>query len=157
MFKLTIKLNANEIMNLVDRVEHWGELKHSILVGIVRISLGVFLMLKGISFASDTNRLAELVRGLKIDLWSVMGVHYVAFTHIVGGLLIAFGLLTRLSSILQIPILLGAVFFVNIRNGFSYLNSELWLSILALMLVIVFSVISPGRFSADEYMKLRRT
>ncbi len=144
-------------MNFVDKVEHWGELRHSVLVGIVRISLGVFLMLKGISFASDTSRLTELVRGLKFDLWSVMGVHYVAFTHIVGGLLIAFGLLTRISSILQIPILLGAVFFVNIRNGFSYLNSELWLSILALMLVIAFSVISPGRFSADEYMKLHRT
>lgn len=143
-------------MNIVNRVEHWGELKHSALIGTVRIFLGMFLMIKGISFASDTSRLTELVSGLKFDLWSVMGVHYVAFTHIVGGLLISFGLLTRLSRILQIPILLGAVFFVNLRNGFSYLNSELWLSILALLLVIVFSVINPGKFSADEYMKLHR-
>jgi len=143
-------------MNFVDRVEHWGELRHSALIGVVRIFLGIFLMMKGISFASDTSRLTELVSGLKFDLWSVMGVHYVAFTHIVGGLLIAFGLLTRVSSILQIPILLGAVFFVNLRNGFSYLNSELWLSILALLLVIVFSVLNPGKFSADEYMKLHR-
>jgi hypothetical protein len=37
--------------------------------------------------------------------------------------------------------------------GFSYLNSELWLSMITLMLVVTFSIIGSGRFSMDEWMK----
>src|SRR5690606_4212115 len=88
----------------------------------------------------------------KIDLFPVIAVHYVAFVHIFGGFLIALGVLTRLSCLLQIPILLVAVFFVNLRQGFSYLNSELWLSLLSLILVIVFYIVGSGRFSMGEWM-----
>lgn len=140
-------------MNVFQRVETWGDRHHPAWLDIVRIGLGVFLFIKGIGFISDTTRLAEIVNGLKIDLFPVIAVHYVAFVHIFGGFLIALGVLTRLSCLLQIPILLVAVFFVNLRQGFSYLNSELWLSLLSLILVIVFYIVGSGRFSMDEWMR----
>ena len=67
--------------------------------------------------------------------------------------LIALGCLTRFASIIQIPILVTAVFAVNIRQGFSYMNSELWLSMVVLFLVVVFAIIGSGKFSMDEYMR----
>jgi len=140
-------------MTVFQRVETWGDRHHPAWLDIVRIGLGVFLFIKGIGFISDTTRLAEIVNGLKIDLFPVIAVHYVAFVHIFGGFLIALGVLTRLSCLLQIPILLVAVFFVNLRQGFSYLNSELWLSLLSLILVIVFYIVGSGRFSMDEWMR----
>lgn len=140
-------------MNLVHRIERWGDTHHPAWLDIIRIALGVLLFVKGISFISDTTRLAQLVNGLNFDLWSVMAVHYVAFAHIFGGFLIALGCLTRLACILQIPILFFAVFFVNLRMGFSYLNSELWLSVITLLLVIVFTVAGSGKFSMDEWMR----
>ena len=140
-------------MNVVHRIERWGDTHHPAWLDIVRIGLGVLLFVKGISFISDTTRLAQLVNGLNFDLWSVMAVHYVAFAHIFGGFLIALGCLTRLACILQIPILFFAVFFVNLRMGFSYLNSELWLSVITLLLVIVFTVAGSGKFSMDEWMR----
>lgn len=140
-------------MNVFQRVETWGDRHHPAWLDIVRIGLGVFLFIKGIGFISDTTRLAEIVNGLKIDLFPVIAVHYVAFVHIFGGFLIALGVLTRLSCLLQIPILLVAVFFVNLRQGFSYLNSELWLSLSSLILVIVFYIVGSGRFSMDEWMR----
>ncbi|OJV13779.1 MAG: DoxX family protein [Dyadobacter sp. 50-39] len=140
-------------MNMMDRIEHWGDTHHPAWMDIVRIALGVFLFAKGISFISDTTKLSHLVTGLDFHLYTVTAVHYVAFAHIFGGFLIAMGCLTRIASIIQIPILLTAVFFVNIRLGFSYLNSELWLSMITLMLVVTFSVIGSGRFSMDEWMK----
>ncbi|WP_247235767.1 DoxX family protein [Telluribacter sp. SYSU D00476] len=140
-------------MNVVHRIERWGETHHPAWLDIVRIALGVLLFVKGISFISDTTRLAQLVNGLNFDLWSVMAVHYVAFAHIFGGFLIALGSMTRLACILQIPILFFAVFFVNLRMGFSYLNSELWLSVITLLLVIVFTVAGSGKFSMDEWMR----
>ena len=140
-------------MNMMDRIEHWGDTHHPAWMDTVRIGLGVFLFIKGISFISDTTRLSHLITGLDIHLWTVTAVHYVAFAHIFGGFLIALGCLTRVASILQIPILLIAVFFVNIRLGFSYLNSELWLSVITLFLVVTFSIIGSGRFSMDEWMR----
>jgi putative oxidoreductase len=140
-------------MNMMDRIEHWGDTHHPAWMDTVRIGLGVFLFVKGISFISDTTRLSHLITGLDIHLWTVTAVHYVAFVHIFGGFMIALGSLTRVASVLQIPILLVAVFFVNIRLGFSYLNSELWLSVITLILVVTFSIIGSGRFSMDEWMR----
>jgi len=37
--------------------------------------------------------------------------------------------------------------------GFSYMNSELWLSIITLALVITFAIVGSGRFSMDEWTK----
>jgi uncharacterized membrane protein YphA (DoxX/SURF4 family) len=82
-----------------------------------------------------------------------VAVHYVAFAHLVGGLLIALGCLTRLASAFQVPILFVAVFFTNIRNGFTFVNSELWLSLFVFALLITFWIIGSGKFSFDEYMK----
>lgn len=141
-------------MNMIDRIEQWGDTHHPAWLDVVRIGLGVLLFLKGVSFISDTSKLSELISNLDFQLWTVSAVHYVAFAHIVGGVMIAFGCLTRMAALVQIPILITAVFFVNIRNGFSYLNSELWLSMFTLLLVLLFVVVGSGRFSMDNYMKL---
>lgn len=140
-------------MNMMNRIEHWGDTHHPAWLDAVRIGLGVLLFVKGVSFISDTTKLSELVSELDIRLWTVTAVHYVAFAHIFGGFLIALGCLTRLSALIQIPILITAVFFVNMRTGFSYLNSELWLSLIVLFLVVLFSIIGSGKFSMDEWMK----
>ena len=140
-------------MKMMDRIEHWGDTHHPAWLDVVRIGLGVLLFVKGISFISDTTKLSELVSELDIQLWTVAAVHCVAFAHIFGGFLIALGCLTRISCIIQIPILITAVFALNIRLGFSYLNSELWLSMITLLLVLTFTVIGSGRFSMDEWMR----
>ncbi|RIV23686.1 DoxX family protein [Fibrisoma montanum] len=140
-------------MNLLHRIEHWGDTHHPAWTDAVRIMLGMLLFLKGVSFISDTTYLSQLVGGLRFGLLPVVLVHYVAFAHLMGGFLIAMGCLTRLMALLQLPILIGAVFFVNISQGFSPLNSELWLSVIVLILLLVFLVIGSGRFSMDEYVK----
>lgn len=140
-------------MNLFHRIEHWGDTHHPAWTDALRIMLGIILVLKGISFISDTAYLKQLVGGIHFGLFPVMAVHYVAFAHLMGGFLIALGCLTRLMCLLQLPILIAAVFFVNIRQGFSALNSELWLSLIVLALLLAFTVIGSGRFSMDEYVK----
>ena len=140
-------------MNVLNRIENWGDTHHPAWTDALRIMLGIILVLKGISFISDTAYLTQLVGGLHFSLWPVMIVHYVAFAHLMGGFLIALGCLTRLMVGLQLPILVGALFFVNIRQGFSPMNSELWLSVIVLLLLLWFLVIGSGRFSMDEYVK----
>lgn len=139
-------------MNLVQKVEHWGDTHHPKWIDIIRILLGIVIFAKGVGFVNDRDAVAELFRQthFQLSIWSA--VHYVVFAHLVGGLFIILGFKTRFASILQIPILIGAVFFVNITDGFSFLNSEFWLSLIVLVLLIVFVVEGSGKYSLDHLM-----
>lgn len=145
-------------MNMVQRVEHWGDVHHAKWLDAVRIILGIIILGKGISFISQTNVQQDWVlqnNGFGFSsLAAMVIIHIVAFVHIVGGALIIIGLVTRFAVVIQIPILLGAIFFVNATRGLSFVNSELWLSIIVCMLLIVFWIVGSGPFSVDNWMKV---
>jgi uncharacterized membrane protein YphA (DoxX/SURF4 family) len=73
--------------------------------------------------------------------------HYVVFAHIIGGFLMAIGVLTRFASLIQIPILLGAIIFINTPGDVMKPYSELFLSILVLLLLIFFLIVGNGPWS----------
>jgi uncharacterized membrane protein YphA (DoxX/SURF4 family) len=74
-------------------------------------------------------------------------IYYTTYFQLVGGALIFFGLSTRIAAICVLPIIIGAVFFVNVLDP--YFNSELWLSILVLSLLLLFIVEGSGKLSLD--------
>jgi putative oxidoreductase len=78
-------------------------------------------------------------------------VHYVAMAHLTGGLFIVLGMLTRLTIIIQIPILIGA-FLINF--GGEMVLGNLLQAILALLLAIFFTIYGSGRHSVDYNLKL---
>ena len=139
-------------MNYLQRIEYWGETHHPKYMDILRMALGVFLLLKGIEFANNTAVLTESM-GSRISfntlLISIL-IQYTIFAHIIGGFLIAVGLLTRLASLLQIPVLLGALLFVN-WNVMHYF-SEFFLALITLLLLIYFMIIGSGPWSLDKTM-----
>ena len=75
-------------------------------------------------------------------------IQYIIFGHIIGGFLIAVGLLTRLACLLQIPILLGALIFVqwDVMQHFS----QFFLALLTLILLCYFMIIGSGPWSLDK-------
>ena len=140
-------------MNLTQdmhRIEHWADTHHPVWVDFVRMALGIFLFVKGVMFIQDTEALQSIMRNSQFQWVSFGMAHYVAFVHLVGGLLIAMGLVTRIAILFQIPILLGAVFFINPQHGFYSENTELWSSVIVLILLIVFLVLGSGRLSVDN-------
>lgn len=148
-------------MNVVQKVEHWGDLHHAKWLDVIRMALGLLILSKGIAFISNTNMQQEWILQNNTfgfsGLLAVAVIHIVAFVHLVGGLLIMMGLVTRFAAVIQLPILLGAIFFVNITRGFSFLNSELWLSVLVFLLLILFWIVGSGPYSADHWMKKKRS
>ncbi|SIT76962.1 DoxX family protein [Pontibacter indicus] len=140
-------------MNLTQdmhRIEHWADTHHPVWVDFVRMALGIFLFVKGVMFIQDTEALQNIMRDSQFQWVSFGMAHYVAFAHLVGGLLIAMGLVTRIAILFQIPILLGAVFFINPQRGFYSENTELWSSIVVLILLFVFLILGSGRLSVDN-------
>jgi len=77
----------------------------------------------------------------------------ITYANLLGGFLIAVGLFTRWASALQIPFLIGAIGFVNVKAGMRLDNYELILSIIVLILLIVFVIKGSGVLSADEYFR----
>ena len=135
------------------QLEKWGDSHHPSWLDFLRILLGIFLFAKGASFIADTNASSELIKGLNFNLWSVTAIHYIAFAHIVGSILIAIGCLTRIAILFQLPVLIGAVFLANLRAGFAGINSEFWLSVFTLFLLILFLIMGSGKISFDNFLK----
>ena len=141
-------------MNVVQKIERWGDSHHPGILDITRIALGVFLLLKGIGFMENSAYLKDLIENQHVMLVSsdllMALVYYVTFAHLVGGTMIAIGTLTRLASIVQIPIVLAAVFLTDFFQ--SPVNTMAWPSIVALVLLVLFTVIGSGPFSLDRYL-----
>lgn len=137
-------------MNAIQRIEHWGEAHHPRYLDIVRIALGVFLISKGVEFANNSSTLSAVVaRQLPFSgLLLLLLTHYIIFAHIAGGFLVAVGLLTRLACAVQVPILLGALFFVNwdVTEHFG----GVLLTLLVLALLILFVIVGNGPWSLER-------
>lgn len=123
---------------------------------IIRIALGLILFWKGISFIRDASDLQQMLQRMSIGVvdknteWIAFLITYL---NLLGGLFIIVGLFTKTSCIIQIPILIGAVFFVNTSDGLNQSTTELILSAVVLVLLIVFAIIGSGVISADEYFR----
>jgi uncharacterized membrane protein YphA (DoxX/SURF4 family) len=136
-------------MNLLQRIEQWGNHHHPKWMDIVRIALGIFLCYKGVDFLFNMSRLISLMpnRSSFGDFAYIMAGQYVVFAHILGGIFLILGLFTRFACAIQIPILLGAVIFVNSNREMLQPYSELLFSILILLLLIYFLIIGNGPWS----------
>ncbi len=123
---------------------------------ILRIALGLILFLKGITFIRDSSDLQLMLHRMAIGVvdknteWMAFLISYI---NLLGGLFIVAGLFTRTSCLVQIPILFGAVFFVNTKHGLNQSTSELVLSAVVLILLILFAIKGSGVLSADEYFR----
>jgi putative oxidoreductase len=140
-------------MNLVQRVEHWGDTHHPQWLDIVRIALGAFLCFKGVEYLYNMGTMLNLITNRMAfgSFSSMLMSNYIAFAHLLGGILLILGVLTRFACLIQIPILLGAIFFVNLSPDLYRPFSELLLSIVVLLLLILFLVIGNGRWSMLKF------
>jgi putative oxidoreductase len=136
-------------MNLLQRFEYWGDRHHPKWMDIVRIALGIFLCYKAIDFLNNMSDLVNLMSH-KTSFGSftyILAGHYAVFAHLLGGILLIFGVLTRFACLIQIPVLLGAIFFVGSNGDMLRPYSELFLSILVLLLLIYFLIAGNGPWS----------
>ncbi len=141
------------LANDMHRVESWADKHHPLWIDFLRIGLGLFIFVKGILFIQDTEALQSIMDKSLFPWVSFSMAHYVAFAHLAGGILIALGLVTRTAILFQLPILIGAVFFINPQRGFYSENTELWSSVIVLALLIFFLVFGSGRFSIDRSIR----
>lgn len=133
----------------------WLNAHREKVLDLIRIYLGIGLFVRGILFISAASGVEALVDLSGFSVASALIAHYVTFAHLLGGVMIAAGLFTRLATLIQLPILVGAAFFVHWQEGLLSATQSLEFSALVLFLLLVVLVFGSGRWSADYYVFVR--
>lgn len=122
---------------------------------LLRAFLGIALIGKGLFFVFHLHDLQLLVEQ-SLSYSNFLLSHYIVLAHLAGGLCISIGLFTRFASIINLPILLGAVFFVHFSNevftAAKPISSGLEVSVMVLFSLAIFSIYGSGKLSADHYL-----
>ena len=122
----------------LDGMRQWFLDHRSWCMDLIRIYLGVGLFAKGLAFLVHRDELVQMMIDHDI-MWSGMALaHVVILIHIFGGLMMAVGIGTRAAALIQVPILVGATFFVNWSGGIWEFAEELRFSALVLFLLLMF-------------------
>ncbi|HTN09070.1 DoxX family protein [Agriterribacter sp.] len=125
------------------------------MLTILRIALGLILFWKSINFIRDTAAAQTLIEHTGIGVFSgnaeILAL-IITYLGLLCGFFICIGLFTKIAAVVQIPILIVAVFFVNIQS-IGENKFEFFLSVITLLLLIVFAIKGSGVFSADEYFR----
>jgi uncharacterized membrane protein YphA (DoxX/SURF4 family) len=120
---------------------------------LLRVALGVFLIVKGITFMSDLDAFIAVMEPYEDMPGSWIILHYVAAAHFVGGCFIVLGLLTRWAVAFQFPILVGAI-LANFLGEMVVAN--LMLALVIFLACTFFFVYGSGKHSADYYLKMQQ-
>ena len=140
-------------MNLLHRIDGWSVKHHPRWLVAIRAALGFILFIKGISFIRNSTLLPQLIEKSSLPESTKWLSDFIPWAHLFGGCLIIIGLFTRLAVLLQIPILIGAIFFINSNRNVFMGDSELLFSIIILLLLIFFLVEGSGPFSFDNHLR----
>ena len=133
----------------------WADSRREAWFDCVRIYLGLGLVARGL-LMNESSSASFIVDALQRSghNWLLTGLvlHYVMFAHLVGGALLAIGFVTRIAALVQIPVLVGAVFIVHRSEGLLASGQSLEFSALVLFLLVMFLVGGAGRISVDHYV-----
>lgn len=139
-------------MKQLDTLLHDLEDHREYAYSLIRAFLGIALFVRGWILLSDPSAITELAGAQQVYWW----YSYIIGAHLGGGLLLAIGFLTRFAALLQIPILLGAVFFIHMGEGLMTVGQSLELATLVLILLCVYFLFGSGLFAVDNYLAQKR-
>ena len=140
-------------MHLLHQINDWSSRHHPKWLVVLRAALGFSLFIKGLQFIKNSTILEQLIAQSSITQSAAWLNSFIPWAHLFGGAMILAGLFTRLAVLLQIPILIGAVFFVNAKQGVFAGASDLLFSVIILVMLCFFLVEGGGSFSLDNALR----
>lgn len=140
-------------MYLLHKIDVWSEKHHPLWLDFFRVLLGTVLVWQAIYFIVNKSAIVQIVNQYGFGFYTMTAAHAIIGIHLVGGILIFFGLLTRFAAAIQLPVLLCNIIFIVIPNGFMSIKSEAELTLIVFALVILFLFEGSGHYSLDNYLK----
>jgi len=140
-------------MNFITKITAWGDDHHPKALDYFRIVLGLVLIWKGVEFSLNLQAFSNLMKASNLGFAASISLiaHLIIVFHIIGGLLIALGTYTRVFCLVNIPILITAVLFINSNQAVLKPYSEFWLSLFVLVGLLCFLVEGNGKISVEHH------
>ena len=138
---------------MLHQIEKWSTTHHPRWLVLPRVALGICLILKGISFMSNSIHLESLLAESTVGYSASWLIVVITWLHLLCGFLIIIGLFTRPATLMMTPVLLCAVLFVNAPKGLFTAESEFGFSLVVLLMLIFFFFEGGGPLSLDDYFK----
>jgi putative oxidoreductase len=140
-------------MTSIRELNKWANAHTYFAIDILRIAFGIFLFLKGVSFITEKKYLHEILSVMGDFGSEMLLIHYIALAHMIGGVFIIIGFLTRWSLWVQLPIIVSA-FVINFIGEFNLQN--LIQSTIALILCFSFLLYGSGKHSVDYSLQMEK-
>jgi uncharacterized membrane protein YphA (DoxX/SURF4 family) len=140
-------------MGMLHQLEKWSTTHHPRWLVILRVALGICLIIKGISYLSNSVSLKLILEESTVPVGGSWPPVMITWLHLLCGFLIIIGLFTRWAALLMTPILLGAVIFVNAPKGIFAGGSEFGFSLAVLLMLVFFFIEGGGPLSLDDYFR----
>ncbi|EDM34303.1 hypothetical protein PBAL39_12583 [Pedobacter sp. BAL39] len=139
-------------MKLLTKIQQWGDQHHPKWVDYLRIVLGIVLIWKGIAFALNLHAFTDLMEGSQLGASVSISLlaHVIIVLHLVGGILIVLGSHTRLFCLLNLPILLVSLVFVDLSQSILSPYSQIWLAVIVFAGLICFMIEGDGMLSIEH-------
>ena len=139
-------------MSLQSQLNEWSNKHHPKWMIVLRVGLGLCLFIKGIQFIQNTTLIGQIISGSSLQNFTWLQT-VIPWLHLLCGVMIIIGLFTRIASLVQIPILIGAIFFVHSKKGVFAGESDLLFSIVILLLLVIFLIEGGGPLSWDNSIR----
>lgn len=116
---------------------------------LIRIFLGLALLIRGVYIFINPDAIQQIASQENLFIW----YSYIAIAHMVGGLLLTIGFFTRVGALIQIPILISALFVVHSNDGLMMGSQSFELAALVLFLLCIFMVYGSGPLALKSFLK----
>ena len=132
-------------------LQRWSDAHTDVLADAIRVYLGVGLFIKGMYIMDHRDEILSMVGGTNFSFAMVAAAHDVIPAHLVGGVLLACGILSRWAAAAQIPPLVGAIFYTFLPRFTSLeMRQSLEFTTLVLFLLALIFVFGDGRLSLEH-------
>lgn len=139
-------------MNIFTSFSSSLDAKTDTAYSLIRIFIGIVLAIRGWLILANPESILDLGVNRELFVW----VSFIGISHIIGGLLLSIGFLTRLGALIQIPILISATFFVHAHTKLMMGGQSIELAALVLFLLCVFFTFGAGTLSITEFMENKK-
>jgi len=125
------------------------ERSNRLLLFVLRVILGIILFAKGISFIRDKALLENIISNTVIqEKYSLLGL-IIPYIHIAGGFFIIIGLYIRLTILIQLPIIIGAIVLL-FKSEATIHQGEIIIAAVILIMLVVQLVFGDGLYSSPQ-------
>jgi uncharacterized membrane protein YphA (DoxX/SURF4 family) len=136
------------------RFRNWAHTHADVFMDAIRIYLGFGLIIKGVYIMNHQEQFGRLLEGGAMPFGLLSAAHYVIPAHFAGGAMLLLGFATRLGAISQLPLLIGALFYIYLpRFSTLELRQNIEFSALVLFLLAIITVHGSGRYSVDHIVQ----